>query len=152
MSTSVNLPLDNGYLRRECPDCGREFKWHHGPTEGRPGDAVDPDVYFCPYCGKSAPHDHWWTTSQLEYIQQFGLIEAAREVDEGFRDLERKSRNSLIQFKRGRTETPEPPELMHEPNDMMIVMPPCHPWEPVKIIEDWKEPLHCLICGKAFAV
>ena len=36
MSLSIELPLDSGFLRRECPNCQLEFKWHHGPTETTP--------------------------------------------------------------------------------------------------------------------
>ena len=152
MSFSVNLPLDNGYLRRECPDCERQFKWHHRPTDDRPDDAVDPDVYCCPYCGRSAPLDHWWTGEQLEHVQRLGIGEAAREVGDIFRDLERKSRNSMIKFKAGRMNIPESPDLLHEPGDMVIVQSPCHPWEPIKVSEDWRDPLYCLLCGEQFAV
>ena len=29
----VSFPLDSdGFIRRECPHCEREFKWHHGPA------------------------------------------------------------------------------------------------------------------------
>jgi hypothetical protein len=28
---------------------------------------------------------------------------------------------------------------------MIIVLSPCHPWEPIKIMEDWGEPVHCLV-------
>jgi len=24
----------------------------------------------------------------------------------------------------------------------------CHPSEPLKILDDWHEPVHCLICGQ----
>ena len=44
----------------------------------------------------------------------------------------------------------EPPSALHEPADMILVEPPCHPWEPLKIAEDWREPIHCLLCGEAF--
>jgi hypothetical protein len=34
---------------------------------------------------------------------------------------------------------------------MVIVAPPCHPWEPVKVPDEATGELHCLICGTAFA-
>jgi Zn ribbon nucleic-acid-binding protein len=150
---SISLPLDDGFLRRECPSCGRQFKWHHGPTDDRPEDAVDTDVYFCPYCGYSAPIDQWWTSDQVEYIEQIGLGEATRAVGDMFEDLERQTRsNSMIQFKATSGDAPEPPDMMHEPSDMMVVESPCHPWEPIKAGDDWDDPLHCLICGEEFAI
>jgi hypothetical protein len=52
MDIPITLPLDSdGFLRRECPKCEREFKWHEGPTEDRPQDWNDPPVYWCPLCG-----------------------------------------------------------------------------------------------------
>lgn len=144
------LPLDDGYLRRECPLCERQFKWHNGPTDARPPDALDPDVYFCPYCGESAPPDHWWTTEQLDVVQKIGVGELTREVNNMFRDLERETRNGAISFNAGDGGEVEAPDLLHEPSDMVIVAPPCHSWEPIKVDETWREDLHCLLCGEPF--
>jgi hypothetical protein len=34
MSVSMSLPLDeDGFLRRECPTCERQFRWWHTPDE-----------------------------------------------------------------------------------------------------------------------
>jgi hypothetical protein len=48
VSFTVSFPLDSeGFLRRECPSCRREFKW-------LPQDETDPmpdEGYCCPYCG-----------------------------------------------------------------------------------------------------
>jgi hypothetical protein len=152
MSTSIALPLDDGFLRRECPNCERQFKWHHGPTAGRPADAVDPAVYFCPYCGETAGPDAWWTTDQLEYAQHFALQEGLGEIESSFRDLERQTRGGLVNFKFDGIDLGETPLPLHEPADMMTIEPPCHPWEPFKIDESWTETLHCLLCGAAFAI
>jgi hypothetical protein len=46
---SIPFPLDDdGFLRRECPTCDREFKWlpAHDETEATPPPAGG---YFCPY-------------------------------------------------------------------------------------------------------
>jgi len=67
----VEFPLDvDGFLRRECPSCREQFKWHHGPTETRPADAVDPARYSCPSCGRQVNHDEWLTADQLQYQQE----------------------------------------------------------------------------------
>lgn len=42
-------------------------------------------------------------------------------------------------------------EPLHEPDDMVIVEPPCHPEEPVKVPDDAQAPFHCLDCGTPFA-
>lgn len=60
-------------------------------------------------------------------------------------------RNSMIKFSVSHND-PEPPSALQEPEDMEIVEPPCHPWEPMKVIEVWSEPLHCLVCGETFVL
>jgi hypothetical protein len=37
-----------------------------------------------------------------------------------------------------------------EPDDMTMVASPCHGFEPVKVADDWAEPLYCLVCGRPF--
>ena len=37
-----------------------------------------------------------------------------------------------------------------EPDDLTMVGSPCHGFEPVKVADDWTEPLYCLVCGQAF--
>jgi hypothetical protein len=39
-------------------------------------------------------------------------------------------------YKPSDADEPEPPAALHEPNDMIIVAPPCHSWEPVKVLEE----------------
>ena len=151
MTLSVRLPLDDGFLRRECDRCERQFKWHSGPTEDRPADEVDSNVYFCPYCGESAPPDHWWTKDQLKHMQGIGTGHVSRELDGMLRQLARETRNSMFSIE-GTITQPEPPALLHEPSDMVIVQSPCHPWEPIKVHEDWRGPLFCLICRDQFGI
>jgi hypothetical protein len=149
-SFSVQLPLDaDGFLRRECPHCYQQFKWHNGPTADRPDDEVDVAVYYCPRCGASAASDQWWTQDQLTLIQQSAMGPALREISD---ELERAFKGVKgMTYKRGRSDEPEPPEALHEPNDMVILTPPCHSWEPLKVPEEATTRVHCLICGGAFA-
>jgi hypothetical protein len=76
----VSLPLDSdGFLRRECPTCEREFKWLHSEAEDADDDAeqgVLAGGYFCPYCAVQSPDGSWWTKPQLELVEAV----AAREV------------------------------------------------------------------------
>lgn len=150
MEIPYELPLDEGYLRRECDSCGLQFKWHHGSTAGTPPDLPDPAEYFCPYCGAGAPTDNWFTQEQIDYIQAIaigpGMREVARELENAFKP----ARRSGISFKANRDAVyPEPSELT-EPHDMTIVESPCHFYEPVKVLDSWSEPLHCLVCGERF--
>ena len=153
LSIPIHLPMDNGYLRRECPACERQFKWHHGPTEGRPPDAIDPPVYFCPYCGSAAPPGSWWTREQLEYARDSAAGPVARAMGDALgKAIGRQPSNSFIKIELKRSDPPEPPPALHELDDMVIVEAPCHPWEPIKVAADWSEPLSCLICGSRFAI
>ena len=36
-----------------------------------------------------------------------------------------------------------------EADDMRRVDFVCHPSEPVKVLDDWRKPVHCLLCGEA---
>ena len=143
MEISVSVPLDEGFLRRECPSCQRQFKWHDGSTEGRPEDAIDPLVYFCPYCGEPAETDQWWTQEQIEFVTQ----SAAGPIMEMAEDELSRATNLKVTTTAG-----APPPPLVEASDMVEVESPCHEWEPVKIASDWSDPLHCLVCGSRFAV
>jgi hypothetical protein len=150
MEIRVDFPLDvDGFLRRECPNCTKEFKWHHGPTDTRPDDAADPPRFYCPLCGQRANHDQWFTQDQVHYQQQvaeFYMHDALNdELQRAFRGLDN------LTYEPGLDSSPAPTTL-HEPNDMIIVESPCHPWEPIKVHEGRADsgPLHCLVCGHAF--
>ena len=149
-SYSVQLPLDDdGFLRRECPHCLQEFKWHHGPTADRPDGEIDPPVYYCPRCGASAKPDQWRTEEQLTFIQESAAGPALRELSD---ELEKVFRGVKgMTYKPSHDDGPEPPPALHEPDDMVILAPPCHPREPVKVPENAAARVHCLICGAAFA-
>jgi len=148
----IEFPLDSdGFLRRECPSCERQFKWHHDSSEARGGDGVE--QYFCPLCGRGAAPNEWWTPAQLDYAR--GVAGPAMDqlvndqLDKAFKGF-RSNRN--VKFKRTRAFTwgiPTPQPLV-ESDDMLVVEPPCHPDEPIKIPEDWAAELHCLVCGSKF--
>ncbi len=150
MKIDMLLPLDNdGFLRRECPHCEREFKWYHGQTEERPDDFLDPELYHCPYCGEAAQHDAWWTKAQIEHAEATaagpGIDAMADELARAFRGV------PGLKFKPARGgNRPEPPMPLVEPEDMTMVASPCHGFEPIKVLEGWTDPLHCLVCGQAF--
>jgi hypothetical protein len=152
MEISITLPPDaDGFLRRECPHCERQFKWHHGPANEEAEAQAPPTVYYCPLCGKSAALDAWWTQEQIDYAQGFAQPAAMRfaldELASAFRG------NKYVKIKSGGgSELPGVPVSLTEPNDMQIVASPCHAYEPVKVPDDWNGPLHCLLCGAPFMV
>lgn len=153
MEISVNLPLDDdGFLRRECPSCEREFKWFYGETAERPDDFLEPENYFCPYCGVSSDTDSWWTPQQLEYAQEAAAGPITEELADRLQRTLGNQRNSLIRLEVESGPAPEPPMPLVEQNDMTMIAPPCHSFEPLKVTENWTGSLHCLMCGQEFTV
>jgi hypothetical protein len=153
---SVSVPLDaDGFLRRDCPTCQREFKWFEGRTEDTPDNWEDPEQYFCPYCGVPADTDSWFTQAQAAYIEQTLSAHASDlfedELDDIARGINRQGGPIRMSVSGGARDTAPPPPLS-EPNDMVAVASPCHPFEPVKVLDVWGEPLHCLVCGSAFTL
>lgn len=151
MEIPVEYPLDaDGFLRRECPSCTSEFKWHNGPTDTRPDDAVDPPMYTCPLCGKRANHDQWFTQDQVRYQHEIAEFYMQDAVNDALAREFRGSKN--IKFTPGKSNAPAPTPLT-EPNDMLIIEPPCHPWEPVKVPQERADngPLYCIVCGETYS-
>lgn len=143
---SMSVPLDSeGFLRRECPTCERELKWRPA-SEDEEATPTPEGGYFCPYCAVQAPPDSWWTGAQIEAAKAQAFEKVLKpELDKfagsvgssGFLDIE--------------VSVPEPdqPPALDEQDDMHRVDFRCHPDEPVKVLEDWTRPVHCLICGLA---
>jgi hypothetical protein len=150
MEISVEFPVDtDGFLRRKCQSCEHEFKWHHGPTDSRPPEAVDPPMFACPLCANRSDHGEWLTDEQQVYLEQVGEFYMQDAINAEMKQALRGSKN--IEYTPGKN-TASAPTALHEPNDMIIVEAPCHPWEPVKVPEDRADsgPLHCLVCGEPY--
>ncbi len=101
LKISVQISVDDeGMLGRECQECKRYFKL-------KPGTGLPTDRCHCPYCEYEGNSDTFWTPAQIEYVQSIAMNQALTQVirpslDKLFRtfkELERKTRNSLIQFK-----------------------------------------------------
>jgi len=152
MEVSISIPLDgDGFIRRTCPKCTTEFKWHIGRTDETPADWDDTPAYWCPICGEASPNDEFLTEAQAEFIKESMAGPALDMIGDAFEDAFRGSKS--ITMKRGnRSDYPEPPTPLTEPDDMLQIKSPCHPREPVKVSEDSIAPYHCLVCGEAFAV
>ena len=150
----ISLPLDSdGFLRRECPHCEREFKWHDGPASEEAEQHPPLDTFYCPLCGDPAGPDSWWTKIQLRLIENATERLMGQELGDMFDALERSTRrNRFVTFKVDKTRVPDPPDPLVEPQDMIIVTSPCHSWEPMKIPEEHMGAIHCLVCGAAFAL
>lgn len=101
MNVSVTIPLDeNGMMGRECLECEQYFKL-------KPGTGIETDHCHCPYCDYEGKSDTFWTQAQLEYARSVAMQKAFNKIvkpeldkiTNSFKQLERNSRNSLIQFK-----------------------------------------------------
>lgn len=150
MEIPIELPLDSdGFLRRECPHCEKEFKWFNGRSSETPSDYVDPPVYWCPLCGRSSSHDSWFTQAQIEYSQAAAMGPAFELIQQELKDEFR--RNKYFKFE-GFSDRPDEPDPLVETDDMEIIQPPCHPWEPVKVPEEGQASYYCLACGQNYAV
>ena len=153
METSVPIPLDSdGFLRRECPSCLRQFKWHSGPASEEAEHAPSPSAYFCPYCGVSASLDSWWTQEQLDYARAYAAPEIMDAAVEELRRALKQPRGSFIQIDVPDADVPDRPAPMTELDDMEVIVAPCHSYEPVKVADAQEGPFHCLVCGAPFAV
>ena len=131
---AMAIPLDSdGFLRRECPTCEREFKWRPSEAEAEEdADSADDVGYFCPYCGVQAPADAWLTQAQLALAENI---------------VERQVIAPMVS-KLGAYQTPDKLDPLTEADDMTLIVFPCHQPEPLKVLDDWRKPVHCLICGK----
>jgi hypothetical protein len=150
-----SLPLDSdGFLRRECPTCEREFKCLV-TTDDTEVTSAPEGGYFCPYCAIQAPPTAWWTKPQLELVQGIGMAEvvgpAIEEFGESIRDIARRS-GGLLEARGGDYRAPKRPDPLTETDDMRRVDFPCHGDDPVKVAEDWTREVHCLICGQSTPV
>lgn len=149
MDISVSLPLDSdGFLRRACPACAGEFKWHPDAPDAPSEAVIEPGGYYCPLCGHQAPSEEWNTAEQDTFIESVVYAAALQATQQSLTDVFRNS--SAVTFTPG--DTPRQPAALVEPDDMMIVDPPCHPEEPVKVPDGATAPLYCLICGSKYAI
>jgi DNA-directed RNA polymerase subunit RPC12/RpoP len=148
-SRVISVPVevdDDGFLRRECPQCEREFKWLNSESAEQESEPVQPGGYHCPYCNHQA-EEGWLTKPQAEYVTAYALGQISDDIFGPLQDSVDKLNQSggiLSASLDASTPTPVKPS---EPNDMRRVEFACHPREPVKVLEAWTDAVHCLICG-----
>lgn len=152
MEISVTMPLDSdGFIRRECPSCLQQFKWHSGPANEEAEAHQEPvAAYYCPLCGQPAGPDSWWTQEQLDFAEQAAMPELGRAVEDEMKKMFKRSKHFTYKPGRG-SDFDDASVPLIEPDDMQIVASPCHSYEPIKV-PDPAGPLHCLVCGAQFAL
>jgi Zn ribbon nucleic-acid-binding protein len=141
----MTVPLDSdGYLRRACPTCRRQFKW----LPQRDSEPAPAGGYHCPYCATQADPDSWWTDDQIRLAEAHAVNMAQEELNKALSGMRRSSGPIRINYKAG-SRTPIP--RLTEPDDMTITTPHCHASEPIKIDASWDRDIHCLACGAPYA-
>jgi hypothetical protein len=107
----------------------------------------------CPFCGLPAEPNQWFTHDRAEYIDGVAMPVIMRHADDLITDAFTGLNSKNLKITRtGHLDAPDEPDALVEPDDMVIVLSPCHAYEPVKVPEDASGPFHCLVCGEPFAV
>lgn len=168
MEAKLTMPLDEGFLRRECPYCALEFKVLVTEKElltveqkglesflvdepEQPDEDTERTELHCPYCGQTAPQDAWWTKEQLAYATVVAKNIMAQIVNEQFiQPMNRQyggSSSDLVSFSfKGQEMELEDPWISPETADMEVFDLPCCNRK-LKLDEAWHKPVHCLYCG-----
>ena len=171
--TNLSFPIDDdGFFRRECPFCRKEFKVLLEKEEltdlAQKGidsfmielkeETTDLDEsgrseteFICPYCGQRAPSDSWWTQEQLAYVSIVAKNIMAKRVNENLiRSLKRTFRKHSsgmvpIRFE-GKEMEQQEPWISPDVDDMEIFDLPCCQRK-IKIVENWQDVVYCFFCG-----
>lgn len=173
IETNLSFPLDDdGFFRRECPFCRREFKLlldkdeltdlaqaglesfmielNEAACDSDEGESPATE-FCCPYCEQWAPTDSWWTQEQLAYVDVAAQNIVATLVNEQLiRPLKRTCQNASsglvsVQFE-GKEMGYQEPWISPEVNDMETFDLPCCERK-IKIEDDWTGVVHCFFCG-----
>jgi hypothetical protein len=156
----VSFPLDDdGFLRRECPHCRREFKLRVADDGGSDPPLSDPTNSedasdeltdaFCPYRAHQSDQSELLTRGQRRVVEAAVLDQVVNPELGGLSDalagIEAAS-GGLISASLERSH--QPSADLTERNDMMRVDFTCHADDPVKVEDGWHGAVHCSICGK----
>lgn len=157
----VSFPTDeDGFLRRACPFCKREFKVKFKQEEisdisqrsienyllesqDESHDLIENEdsenKYFCPYCGQQASFNDWWTEEQGAYIQVILKNIMADLVNAHLiKPLQRSTRSSSFIKVNGKPMKQQEEWISPEINDMKIFELPCCERK-IKTTENWKK-------------
>ncbi len=175
---TVKLPLDDeGFFRRECPLCSKEFKVLLKKEELADLTHIEIDSfmldsqenseltdcnenlkaeYFCPYCGQKSAVDKWWTKEQVAYINIYLENIMAKIINEKLISPMKKSFGKpksgpiSIEFKGNELDQKEP-WISPEINDMEIFELPCCNRK-IKVEDNWQNTTYCFFCGFPYQI
>ena len=171
---NISFPLDDdGFFRRQCPLCTREFKIKMTKEEltdiaqkGLEDYLLQADLIeqnddhgwndgqeepFCPYCGQQSTWSDWWTDEQSEFIGVIVHNIAADIMNPHLKKMEKTMRNinqsGFVSMKMSATKMDKKePWISPEENDLIVFPLPCCDRE-LKIDDDWNGTVHCHFCG-----
>ncbi len=143
MELSIKLPVDNdGFIEYECPHCKKVFRLNKNLF----ADNEDCQELHCPYCGLISETKKFYTSECVEYINKRAEQVALEEIHKTFKDMERKTKNSLIRFKAGKPTAYEISELkLHYGIDRTVICEMCE--NLYKIAESYVVS-YCPYCGE----
>lgn len=159
---NLELPQDSqGYVRRECPCCRRQYKTRPSPLDAlclqqelalgvmhRNGDELSQESgrWLCFYCGKPATPRETLTPEQRTWLEGVSHALAQQVRYEQLAHVTRTiSDNPLLTFAPVRP-PPLPKPLPREPDDMRRFYLVCCA-EDVKAASGWEQRYHCPRCG-----
>ena len=157
----LSIPLDpEGFFRRQCPDCRREFKLRWTELDGSlilrhlgtaipfaNGDEVAQDSpLICPYCAHREQAVSFFTAAQRAHLAKRAESLVAEIRFEQLRHVERSLADNPYP-----TFLAIPPEPFHgtlepDPDDMRVILLPCCS-EEIKVGEGWDDSLCCPFCA-----
>lgn len=158
------FPKDaDGILSRECPECESRFKvWVADETDDTGPDALDEGLSddevlvkaeelrrYCPLCHQLVAGNKWWTPEQIEFAKEAISAAVQTKFHEMLKETADKS-GGLLEFQgSGPPAMPSPPV---EHDEVIVVVPPCHDADPLKVPKDWSNEVACHQCGVRYPV
>lgn len=151
---NVNVPLDDDrFMRRQCPYCNMQFKKYMPEnesvaeeTEDKTKDEMASELY-CPYCGQTAAHDEWWTSEQVQYFKDVATQKVIEPTLDNFSKTVKNLGGDLLDIHVDASQKANP-RILSEANDMRRCELMCCKIS-LKIEEDWKKQIYCILCGRA---
>lgn len=168
INIQVNFPIDDqGFFRRECPYCNREFKIHaeqndlqdvqskliesylvdNSNNERENSSDEDIEQLYCPYCGQSAIPQAWWTQDQLKYSRTF-IQNIMNEMinKQLIQPMKKRTQNSKILSFKGKELRQNQAWIAPEVDDMQVQHLECCDKD-IKLLDDYSRDFYCFLCG-----